>query len=150
MGAGHSVSSDNRHVHVGQLDLGPVLGEENICAFNISMEDIHVMQNCKPFETVIGYLPDGALVDYLLAVFMFGDHLKDIPSFQTLSYDAESVCELVKEGVFVAEYAGVVDAGEDPDFIEAVGQFFFIESGDPDFFEGVLASIFLAFDPVDD
>ena len=56
--------------------------------------------------------------------------------------------ELVKKGVLVGEDVGVVDAGQDSDFIEAVGDLFLGEVHDAHLLHGVFLIVLLALDPV--
>ena len=72
------------------------------------MKNINVMQCSKSLQTLVGHLPNGAFINDFLDTFVLGNHLKNITSFKILSDDAEGVCQLVIEGVFVAEDVGVV------------------------------------------
>ena len=95
-------------------------------------------------------MPDSSLINDLLACLVFGDELEDIPSLEVLGDNAESVGELIVEGIFVAEDVGVVNAGKNSNFIQAVSQLFFIQSRDTNLFHHILTTIFPALDLVDD
>ena len=94
-------------------------------------------------------MPDSGLINNLLAGLVLGDKLEDIPSLKVFGDNAESVGELVVEGILVAEDVGVVNAGKNSNLIEAVSQLFFIQSRDTNLFHRVLTTIFLALDLVD-
>ena len=91
------------------------------------MKDVHVMESSESFQALIGHLPNSGLINDFLSRLMLRNHLKDVPSLEVLSNNAESVGELIIERVFVAEDVGVVNAGKNSDFIETVSQLFFIE-----------------------
>ena len=94
-------------------------------------------------------MPDSGLINDLLASFVLGDELEDIPSLEVLGNNAESVGELIVEGILVAEDVGVVNTGKNSNLIEAVSQLFFIQSRDTNLFHRILTTIFLTLDLVD-
>jgi hypothetical protein len=150
LSASHSTGGDNRHIHVCQFHLRLVFGEEDVGTLDIPMQNIHVVQHRETFEGLVGDLPNGVLIDIFPGSLVLLDQLEDIPAFEVFSNDAEGIGELVIEGVLVAEDTGVVDAGQDSNLIEAVGQLFFIEGRDSNLLHGVLETVFFAFDLVDD
>ena len=81
-------------------------------------------------------------------MFVLSDHFKDIASFKALGDNTEGISKLVKKGVLVGEDVGVVDAGQDSDFIEAVGDLFLGEVHDAHLLHGVFLIVLLALDPV--
>ena len=94
-------------------------------------------------------MPDSSLINDLLASLVLGDELEDIPSLKVFGDNAESVGELVVEGILVTEDVRVVNAGKNSNLIKAVSQLFFIQSRNANLFHRVLTTIFLALDLVD-
>jgi hypothetical protein len=77
------------------------------------------------------------------------DQLEEVAAFEAFGDNAEGVGQFIEEGVFVGQDEGVVDAGQDAHFVEAVADLFGGEGGDADLLHGVLTSVFFAFDAVD-
>ncbi len=47
-------------------NLGNSLSEENVGGFDISVDDVALMQSIQPFQWLVGYLPDDFLWDSCL------------------------------------------------------------------------------------
>lgn len=113
------------------------------------MKDIHVMKHRETFQSLESHLPDGTFIDIFPGCLVLFNQLEHITSFKVFCHDTEGVGEFIVEGILVTEDTGMVDACQNSNFIEAVGQFFFIESRDADLLHGILEPILFALDLVD-
>lgn len=88
-----------------------VFGEEDVCGFDVSVEDVHAVESGESFQDLCGYSPDGLFVDEFLVGFMLIDQMEDVSALEELGDDAEGVGEFIEEGVPVRQDEWVFDAG---------------------------------------
>lgn len=107
------------------------------------------MQRLKSLQRLEGNPPNDALIDHLLIDLMPIDHLEDVSTLKTLSDNAEAICKLIEEGIFVGKDKGVLDTGKDAYLIQAICQLLLRKGRNTHLLQGILLTVLLSLDPVD-
>ncbi len=89
---------DLRDVHVSDHRDGLVFAEEDVGAFDVSVDDVVVVQELEALRDLVQVLPDELLGQEgpLFAALL--DELVEVPAFCVVRHDAELRCQLVEEG----------------------------------------------------
>jgi hypothetical protein len=69
--------------------------------------------------------PDFELLEVGLVLFVFHDTVVQVASVREIHNDAQTTRQVVEKSFFVPDNVGVLNGGEDADFVERVGLFFF-------------------------
>ena len=126
-----------------------MLCEQHICAFDIPMEDVHLMQGLKSIQHLDGHPPDIVLIDMLLPLLVTLDEPTQIPAIGKLSDQQQTSPDLIIHSLLIANDVGVGDAGEDSDLVETIGNFSVVAVGDLNFLHGVDETVLFALYLVD-
>ena len=102
------------------------------------------MKSFQTFKHLVSHLPDHFLAYRFFGVLIAMDEMGQISPFQKLSNDAEGLSEFIVERILVGNNLWILDAGEDANFIEAVGQFLFRKVHDLHFLHSIVESILLS------
>lgn len=114
-----------------------MLGEQHICALDIPMKDVHLMQGLEPIQHLNSHLPDIILIDMLLPLLVTLDVPAQIPAICKLGDQEQATRGFIVDGFLISNDVGVGDAGEYSDLVEAIGDFSEIAVGDLNFLHGV-------------
>lgn len=96
-----------------------------------------------------GQSPDFLLRNQLLSFSVWVDEAAKVATLCKLGNHAERPSNFFIKGFLIADNVRIVNAGENSDFIESIGDFSLIWVGDFDFFEGVDFSVLFSLDFVD-
>jgi hypothetical protein len=113
------------------------------------VEDVLFVEGFQGVDHLNGQSPDFLLGDELLSFSVCVDEGAEIATFCKFGNHAERASDFFVEGFFVGDNVRIVDAGQNSNLIESVGDFTLIGVGDFDFFEGVKFGIFFSLDFVD-
>lgn len=108
-----------RDVEISELD-DAILGDENVGAFDISMDNFQIMQGFEAANNLNKIVPYCFFCELGSAFFMFLDSLQQVSSVGQLHDDAKASFLVLKEGLFVSDNVWVVDRGENSDFVDGV------------------------------
>lgn len=149
LGAGHTTFTDFGDVEISQFDLLMVLGQEDIGAFDVPVEDIHAMQRLQPVQHLNGKFPNVTFVQRLLSFLVGLDESAEISAIGELSDEEEAACILIVDGFLVGDDVGVGDACEDTHFIEAIRNFSGVRIRNLDLLHGIDKAVFFALHLID-
>lgn len=149
MSGGHAALTQDWHIHVADLDLLEVFGQENVCGFDVTVEDVFLVQGFKCVDHLDGQPPDLLFWNQLLSFSVWVDEAAQVAALCELRNHAQRPSHLLIKRLFVPNDVRIVDAGQDSNLIEGIGDFSLIGVGDFDFFEGVDFGVLFSFDFVD-
>ena len=126
-----------------------MLGEQDVGAFDVAVEDVHAVQGLQGVQQLDGQPPDLGLGHRLFALLIAFYQRAQVAALGEFRYQQQSAAAFVVGGVLVGENVGVSDGGENPDFIEGVGDFASAGVAQLDFLHGVDTAVLLSLDFVD-
>lgn len=102
-----------------------ILGDEEVCAFYISVYNFQVMQCLESPDNLNEVMPDLFFSEFGLLFLVVFDSLEQISTVSQLHDNAETTLLVFEESLFVSDNIRMIDGCQYPDLVDCVLLFLF-------------------------
>ena len=122
MGVQEALLGNFGHIEVAE-DRTAILVQENVCGFNVSVEDLHVVEHGQSLDCANEVLPDLLFRESRFLFFVFHNFLVKISISGKVHHNTKGLA-LVDEALLVPDDVLVLNTGQNSDLIQGVFSLF--------------------------
>jgi len=113
-----------RDIQIAQFK-GAIALHKHVGGLQVSVQNLLFVQRLESTRQLEQRSPDFELLEIGLVLFVLYDSVVQVASVRKIHHDAQTTRQVVEKSFFVSDNVGVLNRGEDADFVERVGLFFF-------------------------